>query len=828
MAERRQRAFRLGQITFASTATLFVITAVSALLFRAVYPLAYQSVAFGTFDQAPEMIVLHDQRILTQAIQAAKNPITHIGIYTTGPVSNIPESRLQLTIHNSQGQVIYDSKIALSALIQENYTIVNIGQVLPPNTSYRITLQTEGVPLRDDFAIGYEPEASNVLTDTHIALKRESATPSRKDGHYALVGITKPTPQLFSHLVATSRPLQVSMLALIVFWATSLRYSRRLGALLDEPLTAHLPAGVSLRELLAVTAFALAVSLFVIFPYFQNPSAVHPTLRDAHRALVYLGIARDAALENGEFALWDPYTCGGIPLLANAESSHAGLFFPFTLAFGEQWGLRLSILATLVIGFVGAYTLARQAMGSNTLFALLAASIFVFSSFQMVALSRAYYAWLPMCFIPWVFVFAIRGFRSPWSVIGASITVAFIFLGGSMHMIAYSLIGLWIVLIGYAFVLRSFKPLLIAALISMLPVPLAGVKLLPSAELQSIATLERGAEFAPPLTWLPRLLLDRNELTEPTYFMSNGDQVTVRQFMSYVGIIPLLLFLFILPKIRSKKYLPFAIMLTLSFLLMFGLPPHNIIQHTPVFREILREPVRANILFILAFGQIVAAGGALLFKKIPLSGTWARAIPVALVAIAIADIVTAHQPLHRDVFTHPVVPLEKQSSFIRTTHAYRTSDDEYYTAGYINYAANQGMTDICPVYLNENPLAARGLDSSDAKRPYHGEVYLAGNGTTAQYKVHANTVTANISPDENTYVVLNQNFYPGWRTADGKEVFSYHGLIAAPAAERDQTIAFFYRPASYLIGLFITLLTLCSLFFSWLYYRFQNRLSHDT
>src|SRR5271155_193999 len=60
-----------------------------------------------------------------------------------------------------------------------------------------------------------------------------------------------------------------------------------------------------------------------------------------------------------QFPLWDPYKCGGIPLLANPQSIYLTPLFALDLLLGPEIGVHLEVVAHIAIAFAGAYFLAR-------------------------------------------------------------------------------------------------------------------------------------------------------------------------------------------------------------------------------------------------------------------------------------------------------------------------------------------------------------------------------------------------------------------------------------------------------------------------------------
>src|SRR5690348_4136859 len=61
---------------------------------------------------------------------------------------------------------------------------------------------------------------------------------------------------------------------------------------------------------------------------------------------------RSSILRYHQFPLWNPYRCGGAPLLGEPESIPLSLFLPFILLFGPGIG---NIVSLFVFWGIGAY-----------------------------------------------------------------------------------------------------------------------------------------------------------------------------------------------------------------------------------------------------------------------------------------------------------------------------------------------------------------------------------------------------------------------------------------------------------------------------------------
>lgn len=88
--------------------------------------------------------------------------------------------------------------------------------------------------------------------------------------------------------------------------------------------------------------------------------------------------ARDAALSAGQLPLWAPELFGGVPLLANTQ---LGTLYPpnwLTVSLPAPDAVRVAILLHLAWAGMGAFWLARSALGASRLAALVAGVVYAF------------------------------------------------------------------------------------------------------------------------------------------------------------------------------------------------------------------------------------------------------------------------------------------------------------------------------------------------------------------------------------------------------------------------------------------------------------------
>jgi hypothetical protein len=88
-----------------------------------------------------------------------------------------------------------------------------------------------------------------------------------------------------------------------------------------------------------------------------------------------------------QLPLWDPYKCGGLPMLGNPQSQIISPFFPLTLLYGPFLGTHLQMILSLGLAWSGGYVLARV-IGISLLGAVAAATVFPASSWFYLTHAR--------------------------------------------------------------------------------------------------------------------------------------------------------------------------------------------------------------------------------------------------------------------------------------------------------------------------------------------------------------------------------------------------------------------------------------------------------
>jgi len=90
---------------------------------------------------------------------------------------------------------------------------------------------------------------------------------------------------------------------------------------------------------------------------------------------------------------------------------------------------------------------------------------------------------------------------------------------------------------------------------------------------------------------------------------------------------------------------------------------------------------------------------------------------------------------------------------------------------------------------------------------YRGEVFVEGVSGNAEYSYWSpNRLRVRLSTKGKGVVVINQNYFPGWKIRKkGEKAINFKGLIGAEISEHDTSLEFYYLPKEFIGGCFLSL-----------------------
>ena len=147
-------------------------------------------------------------------------------------------------------------------------------------------------------------------------------------------------------------------------------------------------------------------------------------------------VSRLSMLEHHQVPYWNPYTQGGVPLLANPESPFLYPPFLLVLLLGTHAGIKIWILLHLLALVAAAWWAGRE-MGLGSVGAHGAGLLALTSAFIPEFVAYGHIMYLPLCWLPLAWVAQRRG---RWALAG--LCLAMTMLAGAHHLLLYG--GLWL------------------------------------------------------------------------------------------------------------------------------------------------------------------------------------------------------------------------------------------------------------------------------------------------------------------------------------------------------------------------------------------------
>jgi hypothetical protein len=591
-------------------------------------------------------------------------------------------------------------------------------------------------------------------------------------------------------------------------------------------ISALWPRRAGLLLLWALIAFVFT------WPAFQNFD--NWGIQDWDQHLFYHSVPAISLLEYGQFPLWNPYHGGGAPALGNPQSVFLSPVYLAALLFGAVHGLKIEIWLHLVIGLAGAYWLGRERR-LDRISALLVSFVFMLSSMFVLVLAVGMTTFLSIALIPWLVVLYLRAYRAWRYGIWAGLICALMFFGGGIYPVVLSVT--FIVLhAGVSALLRAARPiaaLKVLGIILAFSLGLGAIKIAPSLEfmLRHVRPIDDYSGYSIGSLWYSLTgreqtiaVILRLPLGEPGFW--HGFSYFFDENGMYVGLVPLALCLLGMAA-RGRRDAVLIICLAIFVWISFGdripislwaalheLPPYDSMRVAQRFRFVY-------MLLVALFagcGLQTARGWVERLARRPWLG---QGVAIVSVLAILCDLIAVNAALLRDAFTILPVETTRSAEFYQVTgfashdkeNAVSDGEESRLKAYYrrVMYQAEGGLypallSNVGTIHAYEPvPLPKRAIprDSPD----YRGEVYLDGAAGAARFAVWSpNRLVIETQAAGPGYVVVNQNYDPGWRLRGlpGRRIEPVEGLLAVQVGPDDHRFEMNYMPASFVAGASVT------------------------
>ena len=557
-------------------------------------------------------------------------------------------------------------------------------------------------------------------------------------------------------------------------------------------------------ETLLVACVGIAFGLAFSMPVLVRPSSVgtyHDW--DLHSELHWVSVYTVTHFH--QFPFWNPYECGGIPMLANPHSRILTPFFLLSLLSGPWVGLHLEIVLHLAAAWIGGYVLARV-QGMKPVAGVVCGSVFAGSSWFPLHIAVGHTPFMSFAYLPWIAAsiwLGIARHRLFPAAIAGSLVALTLGEGGVYAIPQAFLLGLLLCLV-LALFERSFWPIIFFAMFAVFALGFAAIKLVPTRELLQLHS---------------RPWPDPGDVTSLRMLFEgffSRDQYNDRQLVgpawgfweygAYIG--PLAAALAIVGITTStRKTIPWLV----AGLLFLGLAignggsyyPWVLLHKLPLFSS-ERAASRFVIPLTLAIGVCAGVGADFIESRFKQRGS---IVLYFLIAAMIGDLWLVGVPNLAYCFRVdlPTAPSALLGRYLSHGSVGKNSQFRQFR-NLANYSmlkmgvANEGSIDCYEYTTIASPVRGFGQPG------YRGEQYLLDPGEVKLIRWTPDKLSYAVDTPTSNTLVVNQNFDTGWHLRAGVGwIVAIDGLLAVAMPPGKQTITLVYRPISFFVGAAITL-----------------------
>jgi hypothetical protein len=174
-------------------------------------------------------------------------------------------------------------------------------------------------------------------------------------------------------------------------------------------------------------------------------------------------------------------------------------------------------------------------------------------------------------------------------------------------------------------------------------------------------------------------------------------------------------------------------------------------------------------------------------------GTLAAGLALAVVLLVAADLaVVGHRALGA-AFDVEESAVGRPVPFEQVLGAQRYANRTPYVTAYPYLLENRGVVNCFERFARPSRVMPRTLPDGRPVARYRGEAYLVEGGTARIAEFTPERVGVEYEATRRGLLVLNQNFYGGWRAGDRPAV-DFRGLVATEVEPGIGRVSFSYRP----------------------------------
>ena len=513
--------------------------------------------------------------------------------------------------------------------------------------------------------------------------------------------------------------------------------------------------------------------------------------------------ARRSVVWFHEVPLYNPWMCGGEPQLANPQSVAGSPAFLLVVLFGTAVGEKLMVALFVGAGLDGMYRLARHGGLSNEA-ALGSAVTFGLSGWVAAHFAIGHVSFFGATLVPHLVYFYRRSLDDRrWAVAAGGIAALVVLSGGTSTAVLAAICLAAIVVVDVV-VLRSARPLAVAALAAIAALLLGAYRILPALEFALVH---------------PRHTVETDRfglvalLQAAARFDIVGKLGAQRYGMhEYAWRLPLLAWPLVLLGVvaLARRTLPTQRLgLTILVVSLVGLGvcmgdalpygPWWVMRHVPVLRD-LRVPSRYVLLVVFGLSLAVGAGIDALRPYL----VRVRAVLLVLLALLAVDAVVYANRAFSGVFALAPPPIDHAGFTQVQGHWSKMLPLVYANRGDVGCDEEAPLTRAKTLELGDVPQA-RLLD------PDAGRI-LGIAWTPNGYAIDLDTsrpTTLLLDQNWNEHFTSNLGTMQRW----GDKVAMDHdgGRLAVALPPSRGTVEVYYRPRTFVVGCFLSVLACLAL-----------------
>ena len=560
-----------------------------------------------------------------------------------------------------------------------------------------------------------------------------------------------------------------------------------------------------------MAALVVLACLMMAAPLFFRPGKTADFSNGDWRQLYFHHkAARDAVLDQGVFGFWCPYVNGGFPLAAHPHDPSFSPLFPIILAAGEILGCRINVFLIFLAGTAGMALYTRRSLGFNRWGVFSSTALYAVSGWLPARLFGGNY-WETFYYLFPVIAFCLTGANTDKKYFFATVLLLYLLLAEANFVFPVTLLFLGLLwLAGKAFPEMqgpdcqneiTLSNLVLAATFACL-VGAVKFHLLTGLLAVTPRTVDYHV-FKPALDAMPGLSPLRGGISFWEGFIKTRPFLNIAGASGGVGpnlVGPeyigcgggALVLACLSPLLAFKRYIGVAALLGLSIALSFSLYlPLDLFEplsRLPVFGSMYNTVKYFNyfILFFICLG--FGGFSQTLFDRLPHGA--AQTVIAVLIAFTALYPLAANRLIIPLTFFHDPPAGQRPAAFSQVL----------YGPLYINLMENVGVIKWhSSIQIPAGAVPARLELKSEGPekilRSYRGEAWPAsGRGTADLLEISYNKIAVQVDMPRPGFVVVNQNYDPGWSSSLGR-VVDMQGLLGVEIFEPGKRdIVLTYRP----------------------------------